>query len=165
MNAKTALLPRMYFSYRQFMVYDQSVRLPGCAWTDGHSAQGFARRESTVNFGTPLEFGHADVVVSQSAYEPGAEYRRVLAVPFRVASGTVIVEGPEETKCERSFALPVGDYRLVAAQRLTGDEEEAIDLFFEPLVERLERSAILVADDGLNPPASLLETAGVAGDD
>ena len=165
MNTKVALSPKLYFSYSQFMVYDQSVRLPGLAWTDEHSAQGFARRESVVNFNTPLEFGYADVGVSQSAFEPGEEYERVIAVPFLVTSGKVIVEGPEETKPERNVALPPGNYRLVAAQRVTGDEEEVIDLFFEPLTKPLGRSAVLVADEALNPPSPLLETAGVAGEE
>lgn len=163
MNTKVALSPRLYFSYSQFMVYDQSVRLPGLAWTDEHSAQGFARRESVINFNTPLEFGYADVGVSQNAYQPREEeYGRVIAVPFLVTSGKVIVEGPEETKPERNIALPPGNYRLVAAQRVTGDEEEVIDLFFEPLTKPLERSAVLVADEAMNPPTPLLETAGVA---
>jgi hypothetical protein len=166
MNTKVALSPRLYFSYSLFMIYDQSVRLPGLAWTDEHSAQGFARRESVVNFNTPLEFGYADVGVSQCAYQPrGEEYERVIAVPFLVTSGKVIVEGPEETKPERHFALLPGNYRLVAAQRVTGDEEEVIDLFFEPLTKPLERSAVLVADEALNPPTPLLETAGVAGEE
>src|SRR5437879_3970134 len=96
MNTKAPLSPRLYFSYNQFMVYDESVRLPGCAWTDGHYAQGFARRESVANFGTPLEFGHADVTVSRGAYEAKDEYVRVIAVPFLITSGRVIVDGPEE---------------------------------------------------------------------
>jgi hypothetical protein len=164
MNTKTALSPKLYFSYSQFMVYDQSVRLPGCAWTAEHTAQGFARRESTVNFNTPLEFGYADVAVARSAYQGKEEYERVIAVPFLVTSGKVIVEGPEETKSERSFSLPAGNYRLLAAQRVTGDEEEVIDLFFEPLTKPLEQSTILVADGALNPPTPLLETAGIAGE-
>ncbi len=164
MSTTTALLPKLYFSYSQFMVYDQSVQLPGCAWTDEHSAQGFARRESTVNFNTPLEFGYADVAVHRSAYEPNSEYERVIAVPFRVVSGNVLVEGPDEMDVERKFTLPPGNYRLVAAQRVTGDEEEVIDLFFEPLTKPLERSAVLVADDALNPSITLLETAGIAGE-
>jgi hypothetical protein len=69
------------------MVYDQSVRLPGCAWTDAHSAQGFARRESVVNFNTVLEFGCADVSISRGAYQPRGEHDRVIAVPFLVTSG------------------------------------------------------------------------------
>jgi len=54
-------------SYNQFMVYDESVRDPGSAWTEEHAAQGFAQRQSTVNFGTPLEFGYANVTVSLGA--------------------------------------------------------------------------------------------------
>jgi len=165
MNIKTALSPRLYFSYSQFMVYDQSVRLPGCAWTDDHTAQGFARRESTVNFNTPLEFGYADVAVALCAYQPREEYERVIAVPFLVTSGKVIVEGPEEIKPERSIALPPGNYRLVAAQRVAGDEEESIDLFFELLTQPLERSAVLAADKALNPLPILLESAGIAGEE
>lgn len=146
------------------MVYDQSVRLPGCAWTPEHSAQGFARRESIVNFNTPLEFGYANITVNCGVYEPREGYDRVIAVPFLVVSGKVIVEGPEETKPERNITLPRGNYRLVAAQRVTGDEEETINLVFEPLEKPLERSAILVADKALNPPTILLETAGIAGE-
>ena len=77
MSTKTALSPRLYFSYSQFMVYDQSVQLPGCDWAEEHTAQGFARRESVVNFNTPLEFGYADVSVSHEAYQPQQEYQRV----------------------------------------------------------------------------------------
>lgn len=90
--------------------------------------------------------------------------QRVIAVPFLVTSGKVIVEGPEETMPERNVTLPPGNYRLIAAQRVTGEDEEAIDLFFELLSKPLERSAILVADDKLNPPALLVERAGVAGE-
>ena len=127
---KTALSPKLYFSYSQMMVYDQDVQLPGCAWSEEHSAQGFARRESAVNFRTLLEFGYADVAFSRTTYELQPEYERVIAVPFTVTSGKVIVEGPEEIGTERSLILSAGSYRLVAAQWVTGDDEEAIDLFF-----------------------------------
>jgi hypothetical protein len=163
MPAKLALTSRLYFSYSQFLVYDQSVQLPGCAWTEAHSAQGFARRRSAVCFGTIMEFGHANVTVTVGAYQPSEEYERVIAVPFVVTSGKVIVDGPEETNVERSFDLPVGNYRLVAAQRVVGDEDEIIDLFVEQSVEFSERSVVLVADDGLNPPTPLVETAEIAG--
>jgi len=164
MTTKTALSPRLYFSYSQFMVYDGSVQLPGCDWTEEHTAQGFARRESVVNFNTLLEFGYADVVVNREAYELQQGYQRVIAVPFRVTSGKVVVDGPEETAVERSVSLPPGQYRLVAAQHITGEEEEAIDLYFEPLTKALERSTILVADHALNPPTPLIETAKIAGE-
>jgi hypothetical protein len=165
MTTKIDLLPRLYFSYSQFMVYDQSVQLPGCDWTEEHTAQGFARRESVVNFNTPLEFGYADVAASLEVYQLQQGYHRVIAVPFRVTSGKVVVEGPEESAVERSISLPPGHYRLVAAQRVTADDEEVIDLYFEPLSKALERSAILIADEALNPPTPLIETAKVAGED
>jgi len=138
MKTKTALRPRLYFSYSQFMVYDQSVRLPGCDWTDVHTAQGFARRESAVNFSTLLEFGYADVTVTRSTYEPRTKYWRAIAVPFLVTSGTVIVAGPDEILPERNISLPLGNYRLVAAQGVTSDDEETIDLFLELLPKPLE---------------------------
>ena len=163
MNTTTALSSKLYFSYSQFMVYDQSERLPGCDWTDEHSAQGFARRESTVCFGTPLEFGHAEVTVITVPFESRRDYERVIAVPFFCSSGKITIEGPEEMDVERSFELPRGNYRLIAAQMVVSDEEELIDLFFESVPEPLKQSAVLVADESLNPPRRLLETAGVAG--
>jgi hypothetical protein len=165
MNTKVVLSPRLYFSYSQFMVYDQSVRLPGCEWTDRQSAQGFARRVSTVNFNTLLEFGYADVTISPGPFEPSEGYQRVIAVPFLVTSGKVVVDGPEETSVQRNFALPPGNYRLVAAQRVITEEKEAIDLFFEPLTEPLERSSILVADKALTPLTHLIENARIAGEE
>jgi hypothetical protein len=146
------------------MVYDQNVKLPGCEWTDDHSAQGFARRDSTVNFSTLLEFGYADVFVSQGFYQPKEDYERVIAVPFLVTSGRVVVEGPEETNIERGLSLLPGNYRLVATQATLGEEEEAIHLFFEPLADRLEQSVLLIADKGLKPPNPLLESAAIAGE-
>lgn len=159
----TALSPRLYFSYSQFMVYDQSEQLPGCDWTEEHTAQGFARRESTVCFGTLLEFGNSDIVVTVGQYRPELQYERVITVPFRSASGRVTVEGPEEMDVERDFELPSGDYRLTAAQTVIGDDEERIDLFFEPVTTPLKHSIIVIADEMLTPPESLIETAEIAG--
>jgi len=48
---------------------------------------------------------------------------------------------------------------------MTGDEEEVIDLFFELLAKPLEQSSILLADEALNPPSPLIETAGIAGEE
>jgi hypothetical protein len=163
-SSRVSVPPKMYFSYHQFMVFDADVRLPGCAWTPEHSAQGFARRESVVNFNTLLEFGEADVVVGE-VYQPRDDYARVIAVPFLVMSGRVIIEGPEETTRERHIDVRPGFYRLVAAQRLIGEEQQQIDLFFEPRDQPVEHSTILIADDELTPPPLLLETAGIAGVD
>jgi hypothetical protein len=162
----TTLKPTLPFSYNQFLVYDDSVRLPGCDWTDDHMNQGFARRESTVNFQTLLESGEADVVVTLGAFEPRPQYERVVAVPFRVTSGKVVVDAPDEdSEVGRSIDLLPGNYRLVAAQNVVDDETEEIHLFFEALTQPLERSVILVRDDQLDPPSPLSETAAIAGED
>ncbi len=159
----SALSPSLYFSYSQFMVFDQSEQLPGCDWSEAHTAQGFARRESTVCFGTPLEFGNAEVIVTFEAYRPNEQHERVIAVPFRCVSGKVTVEGPDELDVERAFDVPCGDYKLTAAQVVIGDEEERIELFFESVSEPLEQSSIIVADEMLNPPEPLLESSAIAG--
>jgi hypothetical protein len=159
---KVNLTPRLYFSYSQFLVYDQSVAAPGCLWTEKHTAQGFARRESTVCFGTLIEFGHADVTAEFGRFVPNQSHERVIAVPFTVVTGKIIVDGPDENNVQRLVELPNGNYRLVAAQRAIGDETEAVDLFFENLSEPSRRSEIIVADKQLEVPGTLLETADVA---
>jgi hypothetical protein len=123
MGARSALPPKLYFPYAQFMVYDRDVRNPSCAWTDQHSAQGFARCESAVNFGTSPEFRYAEVTVSRTPYQPSEEYERVISVPFLVTSGKAVVEGPEETDVERSVTLAPGNYRLATTQRVIGEEK------------------------------------------
>ena len=92
----------------------------------------------------------------------GKDNERVIGVPFLVTSGKVIVEGPEETETERNVRLPPGDYRLIAAQSVTGEEEESIDLSFELLAKPLEQSCVLVAGKALCVPNRLVETAEVA---
>src|ERR1700730_11814975 len=101
----------LYFSYNGFVVFDKDVELPGCDWSDDHVAQGFARRESTVCFGTLLEFGLAEVSVTLDGYAPRGDYERVIAVPFLVTSGTVVIEGPEEMDTGRHVVVPPGNYR------------------------------------------------------
>jgi hypothetical protein len=62
-------------------------------------------------------------------------------------------------KPERVFQLPKGHYRLVAAQAVTEEDQEKMDLYFEKLTEPLATSRIIVADDVMRPPTPLLETA------
>jgi hypothetical protein len=169
MSKFNTIAPTLYFSYSSFAVYDQAVPLSGLDWKEAHVGQGFARRDSVVNFGALLEFGHAFVLVRNAAYEPRSYYERVIAVPFLVTSGRVQIDGPEEYPIDRGVDLTPGNYRLIAAQYVIHDVdlegEEGIDLFFEPLAARLERSEILIADDELNPTYPLLETASIAGED
>jgi hypothetical protein len=162
MSPRTPLPPRLYFSYGQFLVYDCGVKAPGSLWTDAHSAQGFARRESTVSFGTLLEFGHADVFYCRGAFRHDGAHERVIAVPFSVFTGKIMVDGPEEVGIARTFGLPLGNYRIVAAQRLVGGGEELVELFAEKLDDALGESRVIIADDLLNPPVRLVETAEIA---
>lgn len=152
----------MYFSYSQFFVFDKSVKLPGCEWTDGHFKQSFARREQNVCFGTLLEFGHAEFVVHLGRYVESSDYARVIQVPFEVTTGEVSIGGPDEYPNEHSVPIPNGHYTLVAAQAVTDDEHENIALFFERHSEQSKESRIIVADDALEPPHPLLETVDVA---
>jgi Competence protein J (ComJ) len=151
---------RIYFAYSQFQVFDKAA-LPGHHWTQSHFDQGFARTERNVSFGTPLEFGHGAVLVHLGPYEGRDDHLRVIEVPFEVSSGEVVVGGPEEfpVKPERVFQLPKGHYRLAAAQTVTDEEHENIDLYFEKLAEPLTKSRILVAEGGLRAPTPLLESA------
>ena len=156
------LAPRLYFSYGQFLVYDQCVQAPGCVWTEQHMAQGFARRESTVCFGTLFEFGYAEVAYELGPFVADRSYERVIAVPFEVVTRRVMVDGPDEKDVQRLVELSNGSYRLIAAQLVTGDEQEAIDLFFEKLDEPSRLSRAIVADKGLEVPSKFIETADIA---
>jgi Competence protein J (ComJ) len=152
-------LPQLYFSYGQFSVYDQSEIRPGCAWTTRHSSQGFARRHSTVAFATILEFGDADIKVILGSYQPLNQHQRAIAVPFQCESGIVIIEGPDEYDVGRQVMLAKGPYRLTAAQSVTGDESEEVELYFDMLTKPLSRSQLIIIDDLLDPPSPLLESA------
>lgn len=83
-------------------------------------------------------------------------------MPFLTTTGKVLVEGPEELNVTRVIELEKGNYRLVAAQRVTGDKTERLDLFFEKLEGPSRKSDILVADPELRPEVPLLDTADVA---
>ncbi|MCI0527497.1 MAG: competence protein ComJ [Nitrospira sp.] len=151
----------MYFSYNQFMVSDETVKLPGCDWTDVHDKQGFARRLSTVSFLTILEFGTASVSVYLGPYVEREGYERVIAVPFFSPSGKVVIEGPENhpAPLEQRLRLQPGHYKLFAAQQVVDEDAELIELYFHWLDEPAEKSEILVADEELEPPETLLEKA------
>jgi len=165
MSTDAGINRKVDFGYNQFMVFDEVVRLPGCDWTAAHFNQGFARCESLVSFRTLLEYGTAALTIVRDAYADRHRYDRVISVPFCVTSGKVFIEGPEEAWINRFIKTPPGHYRLTAAQWLVEEEEQSIDLFFEPLAEPLIASEILIADAELNPPTPLIETVGIAGED
>lgn len=151
---------RIYFSHSQFQVFDAKA-LAGHHWTKGHYGQAFARGPRSVSFGTPLEFGHANVLSHLGKYEGRDEHLRVIEVPFEVASGEVVVGGPEQfpVTSDRTFQLPVGSYRMTAAQAVIDDENEKIDLYFEKREQPLTKSRIIIADSEMRPPNPLLESA------
>lgn len=164
---------KVYFSYRQLLVYDRAISLPGCAWTPTHSAQGFARRDSVLCFNTLMAFGTARLGIYYFPYIEKSYYDRVISVPFGVVSGEIEIAAPDDCAPYRKIEMPIGEYRLTCAQYISSSQEavendegeEVIDLYFEALDKPLEKSEILVADETLNPPAVLLETADVAGED
>lgn len=149
----------VYFSYNQFFVFDKSIKLPACTWTERHFNQGFARREKNAVFGSLLEFGYAELAVYLGAYKGRDAHERVIEVPIEVSSGEVVIAGPEEFDDTRVVKLAKGHYRLVVAQTVTDEDRETIDLYFEKLAAPLTKSQIIVADDALHPPSPLIDTA------
>lgn len=149
------------FSFNQFLVYDSSVSMPGCLWTDTHIRQGFARRESVVCFGTILEFGKASLSVYLEPYPKEMNHDRAISTPFKSPTGKILIEGPEESNTNRYIELEPGFYNLTAAQKVV-DYCEEIELFFEKVIEPNSHSMIIIADDELDPPDELKEYAEIA---
>jgi hypothetical protein len=149
-------------SHWQFSVSDDADLDPGIEWTDVHSAQGFARRETVIAFGSIVQSATARLQVFLGPFVPDPAYARVQRVPLRVGSGVVSVAGPWDGRGGTKVSVTPGTYCVVAAQRFVGDEEdeeEAVDLFLEPTTEWPGRSEIIVADAALDPPPVLVETA------
>lgn len=154
----------MYVSYRQFMIWDASVPVPGLDWTQKHMEQGFARQDSVANVNVLLEFGDVSLFVSKVEAFVNNGYKRVIAIPFRVVTGNVFVEGPEEWGTDRSFSIETGNYCLYVAQKVETDDSEnprlVIECVFCPPCPQ-DISQIVVADDELLPQYPLLETANI----
>jgi hypothetical protein len=160
MNNKLIVLsPDLYFSYGQFFVYDKELTNPATEWSPDHTRQGFARRERAIAVGTLLEFGFATVTVGLDLPNPLTSYERVLALPLELRSGLLAVDGPEEHPIARWCPAAPGYYRVLIAQRTIEDEREDIAISLERLATRLDRSEVLIADDALDPPTPLIETA------
>lgn len=157
---------QIYASYSQFMVFDDSVRLPGLNWTEAHSRQGFIRSESSIGFGIPYEFGKSRVDVFLGAPPPlEAKCDRAFSVPFYAPTGRIVVSGPEEVPPDASqiFEVPLGHYKLTAAIRAVGEQEFDIGIFLEPTQIPVASSVVLVADEYMTANDVLVETGGVAG--
>jgi hypothetical protein len=151
----------LYFSFSQFLLFDSALTEPALEWSQEHSAQGFVRAESRVAVGSLLSHGIARARVFDEPPQGVGTYRRVIAVPMELTSDRVAFTNPDALPSEAvPVELPRGHYRVFVAQRLEEDgKRESVDVFFERLTEALTRSQIIVADDALDPPSCLLETA------
>jgi hypothetical protein len=154
------LSPNLYFSYSQFFIYDKGIGKRACDWTKDHSRQGFARREHTVAVGTLLEFGHAQVCVHAGSPRSIEMFDRVISVPLRIETGRLAVDSVEEYSIDRSIEITSGTYRVIIAQRAIDDQIEEIVIYLDEFKKGEPiRSEILLADDALDPPSTLLESA------
>jgi hypothetical protein len=101
--------------------------------------------------------GHASLDIWLTTTAPAtAGFTRVIAVPFYVFSQDVSVAGPEQDE-DLHVKVPNGTYRLVVAQRVVSEEQEAVSLFFEERSGYKGPSELLVADDDLSPDYPLVE--------
>ena len=123
------------FSHSQFFVYDSGLGDPACEWTESHSRQGFARREGVVAIGTLLECGTAKVTLALGRPEFQG-YERVVSVPLQIGSGSVAVDGPEETPGIRKYQVANGDYRATIGQRRTDDGQQEVTVWLEKIAQR-----------------------------
>jgi hypothetical protein len=149
------------FSHNQFLIYDVAVAIPQCEWTDEHSRQGFARRESAICLGTILQSGTASVRVYHGPIVPQQEWQRVIANPFSSPTGRIVVRGLMEMYIAHLVQLRPGFYRIYTCQTLADaqDEHELIELFFLPEDQPMDHSEVILADEGLTPPSVLVEGA------
>jgi hypothetical protein len=165
---KTSILGRFRFDFDhgQFLVYDVSVEGPQCEWTEVHCNQGFARRESAACIATMLQDGSADVTVFFGPFVEQESYQRVIALPFHAPEGKIVIGGLLELYLAHVLFCPRGHYKLYVAQWIADeeDEREGVHLFFHPQEEPVTKSEITLADEGLSPPAILLESAATISD-
>src|SRR5437870_5008439 len=115
---KTSILGRFRFKfdYNQFLVYDVSVQVPECTWTEEHCNQGFARRDSTACVGTILQYGQAEATAFFGPYTEQKLYSRVIALPFFSSTGRIIVQGLTEIYLAHILFCDPGHYKLIIAQ-------------------------------------------------
>lgn len=67
--------------------------------------------------------------------------------------------GPDEGAATRRVAVRKGHYRVTVAQKVIDEMREEIGIWFQWLDIPLERSELLIVDDGLDAAQPLLETA------
>lgn len=162
----TLLLP---FGYNQFIVRDRDADAAGLDWSDRHVAQGFARRDQIISFGTLVGWGRATVHVQLGGQVDSHQYERIVKVPFHCPSGLVELMTPDMAYGESSFfQVECGHYSVLAAQRLVSDPGRLsahplieVVLLLEPRDQSLDRSEVVKADADLSPQFPLLESADI----
>lgn len=153
----------LFFSQGQFIVSDESYDVLSLRWSEVETRQGFARREQIASIGTIVDAGYAILSIYSGRYQVDERHTRVVEVPLRIDGDSIEIQGPEEPSRAHAMRIAPGHYRVTAAQFVTGEGTgvvgEVIDLFLEPVEERLQGSRVIVADDKLDPPEELSELA------
>src|SRR5262249_46153453 len=111
---KTTALAHFRFDidHNQFLIYDVSVQVPQCEWTEEHSDQGFARRDSCACIATLLQDGHADTTVFFGPFDKRPIYQRVIALPFFAPEGKIIIRGLMEHYLAHVLFCRQGHYKF-----------------------------------------------------
>jgi hypothetical protein len=140
----------IYFSYGQFVVYDDTEKLPGSCWDDRHIRQGFVRRRNAIGFSTILEFGTALLRVYSGEINRTREYARVVRVPLETPSGKVRFEGPEEYPIDRYVSVAKGVSLITVAQFHIDEGSIQLDLYIVPVIGKKHHSSIIVSEAGMS---------------
>ena len=137
---------RIYFSHGMVFVYDSAEAAPGNDWTDEHSLQGFARRPTTANVATLIEFGCAHVHFG--SHEELEKCDRVVAVSVCSESGAIAMSGvdPEDHVVWRGRP---GWVRVSIGQTSNPDSRELRLIFVAEEAARDEPSAVREHGDWL----------------
>lgn len=140
-------------SYSQIGIFLVNLDDPFNEWNENHIAQGFSWRKESVCFGTLSNEGQCRIVVGiRDKLTYNQQATRVIVVPFVVEENGIevasITEGIE-------ILIPKGNYEIVFSARAAKNNEDtdSYEIFF---VKKSNPSArIIIADEELNPPATL----------
>lgn len=153
--------PSVRYSFNQVVFFDDSEGAPGSSWTEEHWRQGFARRETVVAFATIRQAGIALLNACYGSPDDSEPFERLISVPLRLPTGKLRIEGPEEYPIDRFIELPPGEYVVILGQRFGAHQALDFHLFVDAARGR-NSSQILKADQVLDPPPVLLESADPA---
>ena len=148
----------LYYAYGFVMVFDKSEPTPQARWIQQHENQGFARRERSVMFSTLRQEGKATVNAFEGWPVDLGQGSRIIAVPLKVLSGELSIQGPEEWPEARYVKVAPGVNTVILSQRIDEVTDQLVlDFFIDAIAT--ENSKILKAGGLHNIPSVLLETA------